>query len=67
MSDESPAAPLSALLSQGWEVVNYSAALDPNTAMLLHCFLVRKGNRAKVVTVRKKIIGDGFMVEETEV
>lgn len=67
MSSESPSAPLSTLLSQGWEVVNYSAALDPNTAMLLHCFLVRKNNRAKIVTVRKKIIGDGFMIEETEV
>jgi hypothetical protein len=67
MSVEGAAMPLSKLLSQGWEVVNYSAALDPNTAMLLHCFLVRKGNQAKVVTVRKKILGDGFLVEETEV
>jgi hypothetical protein len=67
VSTEESAAPLSKLLSQGWEVVNYSAALDPNTAMLLHCFLVRKGNQAKVVTVRKKIMGDGLIVEETEV
>jgi hypothetical protein len=67
MSEVEAAAPLSNLLSQGWEVVNYSAALDPNTAMLLHCFLVRKGTRAQVVTVRKKMLGEGFMVEKTEV
>ncbi len=67
MSEVEAATPLSKLLAQGWDVVSYSAALDPNTAMLLHCFLVRKGNSAQVVTVRKKILGDGFLVEKTEV
>jgi len=60
-------APLSTLLGQGWQVVNYSATVDPNTFTLLHCFLVQKQNRAKVLTVRKKILGAGLEVEETAV
>jgi hypothetical protein len=67
MSEMETSTPLSNLLAQGWEVVNYSAALDPNTAMLLHCFLVRKGARAQVVTVRKRILGEGLLVEKTDI
>jgi len=58
--------PLSKLLAQGWEVVTYSTNLDPNTGMLLHCFLLRKQMRAKVLMVRKKIVGEGLLVEEQD-
>ena len=59
--------PLTAALSQGWEVQNYSATLDPSTGAILHCFLLRKQGRAKILAVRKKVLGEGAVTEELEV
>lgn len=59
--------PLSAMLSQGWEVANYSATVDPAAGMLVHCFLMRRQGRTKIVNLRKKMIGEGTVVEELEV
>lgn len=59
--------PLAAALAQGWEVANYSASIDPTAGMLVHCFLLRRQGRNKLLTLRKKMIGEGTVVEELEV
>jgi len=59
--------PLAAMIAQGWEVAHYSATVDPSTAVLTHCFLMRKGSKTKIATVRKKMLGEGVISEEFEV
>lgn len=59
--------PLSAALSQGWEVQSYSSTLDTDTGAIMHCFLLRKQGRAKILAVRKKVMGEGVIAEEMEV
>jgi hypothetical protein len=58
--------PLSALISQGWEVSHYSASIG-DSGMLQHCFLMRKGGRAKILIVRAKIMGEGVVAEEKDI
>ncbi len=57
--------PLSALAAQGWEVIQYSAAID-SSGMFQHCFLLKKGGRHKVLMVRDKMMGEGFIAEERD-
>lgn len=57
--------PLSAQLSQGWEVAQYSASLG-DSGLLEHCFLLRRSGKCKVLIVRKKMMGDGVVAEELE-
>jgi hypothetical protein len=54
--------PLSAMVTQGWEIVQYSAAID-SSGMFQHCFLLRKGGRHKVLMVRDKMMGEGLIAE----
>ena len=63
MSNERP---LTGLLSQGWEVLQYSASLG-DSGMLEHCFLVRRQGEAKILLVRRKVLGEGVTSEEVEV
>ncbi|MEQ1706766.1 MAG: hypothetical protein ABL864_00340 [Terricaulis sp.] len=58
--------PLSALLSQGWEVLQYSASIG-DSGTLEHCFLLRRQGTTKVLIVRKKMMGEGVTSEELEV
>jgi hypothetical protein len=58
--------PLSAQLSQGWEVSHYSTTQDAS-GVLMHCFLLRKGGRAKLLSVRAKMMGEGFVSVEKEI
>jgi hypothetical protein len=59
--------PLTAALSQGWEVANYSAAADPSTGSLVHSFLMRRHGKSKLLIIRKKMLGEGLVSEEVEV
>lgn len=59
--------PLSSLISQGWEVANYSAAADPSTGSLVHSFLMRRQGKSKLVIIRKKMLGEGLVTEEVEI
>jgi hypothetical protein len=59
--------PLTAALSQGWEVANYSAAADPNSGSLVHSFLLRRQGKSKLLIIRKKMLGEGLVTEEVEV
>ena len=53
--------PLSALVSQGWEVAGYTAT-DFNGETAQHNFLLRRQGQHKVLTLRKKMLGDGVVV-----
>ena len=58
--------PLSQLVSQGWEVVSYSSGHDDRGA-LTDCFLLRRQKQHKVLKVRRRVFGAGFVVRETDV
>jgi hypothetical protein len=58
--------PLSALISQGWDVSHYSTTQD-TSGMLMHCFLLRKSGRAKLLSVRAKVMGEGFVSVEKDI
>ena len=58
--------PLSDAVRAGWRVVAYSVNDLGGTAVCHNVVLERQG-RHKFLTVRKKMIGDGLVVEELEV
>lgn len=60
------AAPLSELVSQGWEVTHYSASIG-GSGTLEHFFLLRKVGRHKVLMVRDKMMGEGLVSEEKDI
>ena len=62
MSDK----PLSDAVRQGWEIVEYSAT-DMNGETYQHNVLLRRQGQHKVLTVRKKMLGDGVVASEMEV
>ena len=62
MSDK----PLSDLVKQGWEVAGYSVT-DSSGETWKHNFLLRRQGQHKVLSVRKKMIGDGVVASEMEV
>ena len=58
--------PLSDQIRQGWELASYSSAVG-DSAMLEHCFLLRRHGQYKVLRVRKKMMGGGVVGEEIDV
>ena len=54
--------PISTLVSQGWEIVGYSTT-DTSGAAYQHSVLLRRQGQHKVVVLRKKILGDGVVVD----
>ncbi len=62
MSDK----PLSSLIAQGWEIVGYSVT-DSSGETWHHNFVLRRQGQHKVLTVRKKMLGDGVVATEMEV
>ena len=62
MSDK----PLSDAVRQGWEIVSYSAT-DMSGETYQHNVLLHRQGQHKILTVRKKMIGDGVVVTELEV
>jgi uncharacterized protein YxjI len=62
MSDK----PLSDLVRQGWEVVGYTVT-DSGGDVWKHNFLLNRQGQHKVLTVRKKMMGDGLVASEMEV
>jgi len=61
--------PLSNLVSQGWEIVSYSngAGGEHGQVMPTENFLLRRMKAHKVVKIRKKMIGHGFVVTEMDI
>lgn len=64
MADDSR--PLSELVAQGWEILNYSSAHDPN-GVVVENFLLRKQKMHRILSVRPKVLGKGFVVKEMDV
>ena len=58
--------PLSDLVRQGWTVVGY-AATDANGETWQHNVLLTKGGQHRILTLRKKMIGDGIVASEMDV
>lgn len=58
--------PLSKAIAQGWEVANYSASFDPAVGLPVHCFLLRRQGRNRLLIVRPKMMGEGLVVEHLE-
>lgn len=58
--------PVSDLVRQGWEIVSYSST-DWNGETYQHNVLMRRSGAHRIVTVRKKMIGDGVVVAELDV
>jgi hypothetical protein len=62
MSDK----PLSDLVRQGWEIVSY-AVHDMGGTQAYHNVLVTRQGQHKLLTIRKKLVGEGVVVSELEV
>jgi len=58
--------PVSDLVRQGWSVVGY-AATDANGETWHHNVLLTKNGQHRILTVRKKMLGDGLVVSEMDV
>jgi hypothetical protein len=61
--------PLSTLVSQGWEIVAYANAAggEQGQMMTTENFLLRRMKAHKIVKIRKKMIGHGFVVTEMDI
>ena len=58
--------PLSTLVAQGWEIVDYTALYDHQTSGGTDCFLMRRQKQHKILKIRKKWLGVGFAVKEID-
>ena len=58
--------PLSNLVKQGWTVVAYSAT-DANGETWQHNVLLTRQGAHRILTLRKKMLGDGVVASEMEV
>jgi hypothetical protein len=54
--------PVSDLVRQGWEIVGYSAT-DASGTAYQHSVLLRRTGQHKIVVLRKKLLGDGVVVD----
>lgn len=63
MADEDK--PLSQMVSQGWEIVNYAVSYEAEGAM--QCFLLRRQKQHKILRLRPKTFGKGYVVKEFDV
>lgn len=63
MADEKP---LSTLVNQGWEIVSYASGTDHRQATPTDNFLLRRTKALKLVKIRKKWIGQGYVVTEMD-
>lgn len=57
--------PLSRMVSQGWEIVTYTVSAEGGWFM--DCFLLRRQKQHKILRVRAKSFGKGYVVKEVDV
>lgn len=57
--------PLSQRVSQGWEVVGYTVSAE--SGGFTECFLLRRQKQHKILRVRQKTFGKGYVVKEFDV
>jgi hypothetical protein len=58
--------PITDLVRQGWSIADYGVT-DMGGTTYCHNLLLTRSGQYKVVTIRKKIIGDGIVVEELDI
>jgi hypothetical protein len=58
--------PLSELVRQGWSVVAYSAT-DMSGETYQHNVLLTRQGQHRILTLRKKMMGEGIVATELEV
>jgi len=58
--------PLSELVRQGWSVVAYSAT-DMSGETYQHNLLLTRQGQHRILTLRKKMMGEGIVATELEV
>ncbi len=58
--------PLSEAVSAGWTIVTY-AVNDLGGTGVYHNILLERQGQHKVLTIRKKMLGEGLVFEELEV
>ena len=54
--------PISSLVAQGWEIVGYSTT-DASGTTYQHSVLLRRNGQHKVLVLRKKMLGEGIVVD----
>jgi len=59
--------PLSDLVRQGWSVVAYSVTDSSGGETWHHNVLMAKNGQHRILTLRKKMIGDGVVASEMDV
>lgn len=57
--------PLSALVAQGWEIINYSSSSEGG--YITHSVLLRRQKQHRILNIRPKVMGQGCVVKEMEV
>jgi hypothetical protein len=58
--------PLSRLIAQGWEIAGYSSAHDAHSGKIRHGVLLRRQRNHKILSIRHKIWGRGYVVNELD-
>ncbi len=58
--------PLSDLVAQGWELLDYTTSHD-HSGMVVQNFLLRRLRQHRILSLRPKMIGKGFVATETDV
>ncbi len=58
--------PLSALVAQGWEIVNYSSSSD-TSGYITQNILLRRQKQHRILSIRPKMMGQGYVVKEMDV
>ncbi|ESQ77843.1 hypothetical protein [Asticcacaulis sp. YBE204] len=58
--------PLSDLVAQGWEILNYSSSHDA-AGLNVDNFLLRKQKMHRVLTLRPKMMGKGYATTERDI
>ena len=58
--------PLSALVAQGWEIVNYSSSHD-TSGYVTQSILLRRLKQHRILSIRPKMIGTGYVAKEMDI
>ena len=58
--------PVSNLVAQGWEIVSHSAGHDQSN-MPVQSFLLRRQKQHRLLQLRPKMMGKGYVVREFDV
>ena len=58
--------PLSTLVAQGWEIVDYASSYNHSSGASVDSVLLRRQKQHKILKIRKKWFGSGVVVNEID-